>query len=194
MQPNFYRDAYIAFQDYNKNPVKAPEKGNFFEEFSKDLILMDWMIKGVKKDEYGNIIRQNSKFRGLAENALLNFVDIKDANDDIFNQPEWLLRKKHLAVQTAGDYLPPKNLLDYEGNEVSDEVKIQLADRFLDLNGKTIREEYDILNDIEDDETYKKAINYIRSYAIDLAKYELGIEEDEPQFRLERYLRKNTKD
>lgn len=196
LQPSMYRDMYVTWQDLMDAPVKQPE--GILEEFSKDMILLDWMIKGVKKDEYGNIIQQSSRFRGYAENITLNFLDLKEANDYIFERPEYKLRKKHPAVMTSGDYLPPKDLKDFNKKPVSDEVKLRLANDFLDLNGKVWRDYYNELNRFKTDEYFKKAIDRLKSYAIDQAKFKNGIIEDEPDtpedYLNELFEQENTQD
>jgi len=78
-----------------------------------------------------------------------------------------------------------------DGKPVSEDDKKKIAQLFMDINGQTVRENYDYLNSLDADE-YKDALNKIRSYAIEKAKDEVVPTKARPKLHLR--VRKKSKE
>ena len=125
--------------------VKKP--ANTAEEMMKDVWLLDMFIEGSRTDEYGNVLKRESKMAKIAESFTMNAVDFVQANEEVMSRPEWKLRKKFPGVTTSGAYRPSKDM-KIDKKPVSEDDKKKIAQLFLDINGQTVRENYDYLNSL----------------------------------------------
>ena len=141
-------------------------------------------LKKSTLDKDGNVLKRESKMAKIAESFTMNAVDFVQANEEVMSRPEWKLRKKFPGVTTSGAYRPSKDM-KIDGKPVSEDDKKKIAQLFMDINGQTVRENYDYLNSLDADE-YKDALNKIRSYAIEKAKDEVVPTKARPKLHLKR--------